>query len=353
MKNEEHNEFFEMLSSGNYDQIVANNYEKDFFSFQELPDEGFILSPLVAHEILGEIRQSKKAVVKNIHQKSKRISMFRWIAAASVFIIASGAYYFYEASNASLEAKFASLIPKQDYVYENKENQDKVIALEDGSLVTLKSNSKLFYPSSFKTDKREVYLEGAAFFEIAKDSRKPFYVYYKQLVTKVLGTSFYMGANDSARQLFVKVRTGRVEVSENDRLIKSNENRTAPVVVSPNQQARYQQSNRHLDAEIVDNPMPLIKLKEGLVIHPIDKKDVNPAFVYDQASLSKVFKDIQDAYGVEIILSNPDINNCTYTGYLGDQDLFTKFSIICLSTKSNYEIIGTKILINGKGCKVP
>ena len=350
LKNEEHNEFFEMLSSGNYDEIVSVNYENDFFSYQNSDDENYRMSPIVAQEILGEIRQSKKDANK---QKTKRILMFRLLAAASILVVTLASYYFYKVSNVSFEARFASIIPTQDVVYENKETTDKVIKLEDGSLVTLKYHSKLFYPSSFKSDRREVFLEGAAFFEVAKNPSKPFYVYYRQLVTKVLGTSFYVGCNDSTQQLFVKVRTGRVEVFENNSVLKNDDNKTASVVVIPNQEARYRADNRNLDAQIVDNPLPLVKLKEGLVLHSIDKSDVNPSFIYDQTNLNKVFKDIQETYGVEIILSNPDINNCTYTGDLVNQDLYTKLSIICLSTKSSYEISGTKIIINGKGCKNP
>ena len=350
LKNEEHNEFFEMLSSGNYEEIVAKNFENDFFSYHDSENEDLILSPLVAQEILGEIRQSKKDAIK---QKTKMVSIFRWVAAASILAVVLVSYYFFRVSNASVNTKFASIIPVQDAVYENNEPKDKVIKLDDGSLITLKTHSKLYYPRSFKTDKREVYLEGDGFFEIAKNPEKPFYVYYRQLVAKVLGTSFYIGANDSTKQLFVKVRTGRVEVFENNDILKSDPNTTGSVVVVPNQVAKYQEANGHLDAEIVDNPLPLKKLKEGLVLHPIDKNDINPSFNYDQTSLGKVFKDLQEAYGVEIILSNPDINNCTYTGDLGNQDLYTKLSIICLSTKSSYEIIGTKIIINGKGCKFP
>ena len=352
LKNEEHNEFFEMLSSGNYDEIVAINYENDFFSYQNNEDENFRMSPIVAQEILGGIKQSKIAIVEDGHnQKIRRISMFRWIAAASILFILLASYYFSEINNISSNAKFASIIPAGDVSYENKEPNDKLIKLDDGSLVTLKHNSKLFYPQSFKAERREVYLEGGAFFEVAKNPSKPFYVYYKQLVTKVLGTSFYVGSNDSTQQLFVKVRTGRVEVFENSSILNSDDNKTASVVVVPNQEARYKATNRRLEAELVDNPLPLVKLKEGLVLHPIDKKEINPPFIYEQTNLKKVFRDIQDSYGVEIIVSNPDINNCTYTGDLASEDLFTKLSIICLSTKSSYEISGTRIIINGKGCK--
>ena len=352
LENEEHNDFFEMLSTGEYDHLVTVQYSDDFVNY-DFTKQDNSLSPLVAQEILHKIGESKNNALKVAYkQKNRNKYILRWFAAASVFLFGLASYYFLEIRNSSGEAKFDALIPSNDLAYQNNDSRTKLLVLEDGSRVTLKPHGKIYYPATFNVDKREVYLEGGAFFEIQKNHSKPFYVYYKQLVTKVLGTSFSVEANDSSNELLVKVRTGKVQVFENTKMVK-NDNIANSVVVIPNQEARYQVEKRQLDASIVDNPLPLAKLNEGLPLHALNKenKQFEYSFVYEQTSLHTIFKQIHDTYGIEIILSNPSINNCIYTGDLRNQDLYTKLSIICLSTQSSYEISGTKIIINGKGCK--
>jgi len=352
LKNEEHNDFFELLSTGEYDQLIEEQYIIDFTNSDFIQKDN-TLSPIVAQEILHKISESKNNALKIAYkQESRNKLILGWMAAASVFLIGLASYYLFLGKNDTAETKFASLIPSYDLSYQNNDSCAKLVVLEDGSRITLNPHGKIYYPSSFNSDKREVYLEGAAFFEIQKNPSKPFYVYYKQLVTKVLGTSFSVEENNSSNELFVKVRTGKVQVFENNKMV-NNDNAANSIVVIPNQEARYQVVKRQLEATIVSDPQPLAKLKEGLPLHPfsVDNKHIEYNFIYDQANLKRILKEIQETYGIEIILSNPNINNCTYTGDLRNQDLYTKLAIICLSTQSSYEISGTKIIINGKGCK--
>ena len=65
-----------------------------------------------------------------------------------------------------------------------------LLTLPDKSKVLVNSNSKIKFPTSFEKNSREVYLEGEAFFEVKKDSDRPFFVFSGELTTEVLGTSF-------------------------------------------------------------------------------------------------------------------------------------------------------------------
>ena len=57
----------------------------------------------------------------------------------------------------------------------NTTAQAMTIRLEDGSRITLDPGSKMSYPVHFSSAKREVFLSGNAFFDIAKDPSKPFF----------------------------------------------------------------------------------------------------------------------------------------------------------------------------------
>jgi ferric-dicitrate binding protein FerR (iron transport regulator) len=94
-----------------------------------------------------------------------------------------------------------------------KSNENLKVVLDDGSIVYLNANSKLYYPEKFAEGNRVVEFEGDAFFEIAKNPNKPFIIKAKDAEIKVLGTSFNVNTNTSAKDLEVLVETGKVKLS--------------------------------------------------------------------------------------------------------------------------------------------
>ncbi|HWW39751.1 FecR family protein [Pedobacter sp.] len=88
----------------------------------------------------------------------------------------------------------------------------KFITLEDGTKVWLGNASVLHYPSSFKTNSREVELEGEAFFKVNHNPKKPFLIHTRKLKIQVLGTSFNVRSYASDRETAVNVASGKVAV---------------------------------------------------------------------------------------------------------------------------------------------
>jgi hypothetical protein len=50
------------------------------------------------------------------------------------------------------------------------------------------------------------------------------------------------------------------------------------------------------------------------------------------------------------MVENEKMYNCLFTGDVTRMDLFSKLDVICQSVKASYQVAGTKILIEGKGC---
>ena len=86
----------------------------------------------------------------------------------------------------------------------------KFVQLSDGSNIWLDKNSTLTVENSFGEDKRQVALQGKAFFDIARDEARPFIIDANHVDVQVLGTSFTIDANDNTPT--VAVKSGRVEV---------------------------------------------------------------------------------------------------------------------------------------------
>ena len=102
------------------------------------------------------------------------------------------------------------------------------VQLPDGSMVWLNSSSSLRFPTAFYGKSREVEITGEAYFEIAKDVNRPFYVKANALTVEVLGTHFNINAYSDEPVLKTTLLEGSVRVK------KAGES----VVMAPGQEAQ-------------------------------------------------------------------------------------------------------------------
>lgn len=86
------------------------------------------------------------------------------------------------------------------------------LTLADGTSVWVNANSELKFPTKFNDSDRKVYLKGEAYFEVAKDAKKPFYVVTSNGTVKVLGTHFNVSAYGNTSK--TTLSEGLVEVSK-------------------------------------------------------------------------------------------------------------------------------------------
>ncbi len=95
---------------------------------------------------------------------------------------------------------------------ENQEVATLVQTLEDGSVVYLAKESTLQYPEHFATDRREVNLQGEAFFDIARKPEQTFTIETAKVLVEVLGTAFDVRSKEDI-PFSLSVKRGQVKVS--------------------------------------------------------------------------------------------------------------------------------------------
>ncbi len=338
---EEHDELFEMIASERFDYELEKIISQDLILGTD--SDTADLPPHIAQEIVRNIYDSEKNTIKVLPSKRKIIPLYRWVAAASIILLALTFTYLYHSAQQSAKVQFASIIPVNTIIKSNNSKQQELVVLSDGSKVTLAPNSSIHYSRLFAGETRDVYLEGEAFFQVTKNPTKPFLVYYHNLVTKVLGTSFRINTNSKTGKVEVAVRTGRVQVFENDKMLSlAHKFDKATTIVTPNQKAIYNETAHIFENGIVDKPEKLLSNDTAVSVKNI--------LIFEQENLSKVFQQIQNNYGIEIIVENTNLYNCVFTGNVSNLDLFSVLQTICIATNSSFEIDGTKILIKGKGC---
>jgi transmembrane sensor len=97
------------------------------------------------------------------------------------------------------------------------------VTLPDGSRIWLNSGSQLSYPPGFSGKSREVYLSGEAFFDVAKNAEKPFYVITKDIKIRVLGTRFNVFAYEDEESVQAVLLEGKVTIGKNTVLARTEE----------------------------------------------------------------------------------------------------------------------------------
>ena len=291
---------------------------------------------------------SKTSKIKQLKNPSGKIIWIRSIAAACVAgILILSTYYFHFDNKLSPEAALVINGNTGYIIKENKTNKALKIKLEDSSEVLLQPASILTYPKAFAASERKVFLSGEAFFTISKNVKRPFYLYNKNTMIKVVGTSFNVISKDDSELTEVAVRTGKVIVYEN--ITNADKANIIPngVILTPNQKGVYNSERKKFEKKLVDIPLPIPQ-----------EKNTKPAillgkFILSETPLKDIFPLLEQMYGIEIIIENRELYQCQFTGDISSENLYDKLDLICQSVKSNYLIDGTKIYISGVGCKKP
>jgi ferric-dicitrate binding protein FerR (iron transport regulator) len=131
---------------------------------------------------------------------------FTWAAAIAILMISVLFSVLYIIQNKNTHEKDLQVI-------RNEANTPTLATmLNDGSIVYLSEQTSLKYPDSFDGNKREVTLQGEAFFDVKKNTKQPFFINTGLVTIEVTGTSFNVKSKDpSSFQL--SVRNGEVCVS--------------------------------------------------------------------------------------------------------------------------------------------
>ena len=204
------------------------------------------------------------------------------------------------------------------------------IKLADGSKVWLNSGSKLVFPVSFVGDKREVYLEGEAIFEVSHDKNYPFIVKANNHEIEVLGTVFNVSNYTDENSINTVLKSGSVQINfKNDSFLNSSES----IRIKPGTMAVYHRNNKYITESKVDVEKHF-SWREGIFIFKKDPLDV-------------IMKKISRYYNIDIIISDEVLANETFSGYLDVKDnVENVINSIKETTDFQYSINEDQIIIN-------
>ncbi|MDR2130430.1 MAG: FecR domain-containing protein, partial [Odoribacteraceae bacterium] len=110
--------------------------------------------------------------------------------------------------------------PGKTLLLRTGESETREVTLADGTRLHVNGGSRVEYiKEQFNGEKRELWLEGEAFFDVAKDPARPFIVHGGSARSVVRGTSFNMSAYREIAEVSVAVTSGKVDVIVGDEVV--------------------------------------------------------------------------------------------------------------------------------------
>ena len=176
----------------------------------------------------------------------------------------------------------------------------------------INAGSRLRLPSDFDRNRREVWLEGEAFFEVAKNAGRPFWVHATGMDMKVLGTTFNVRAYSGEDIIETTLVEGKV--------VLSRQQGGKEVALEPNRKAIF---IKNKDAEIpagIRREFETLKAGEILVSGLINPEEAvswtRGKLIFENEYLDVIARRLEKFYGVKIRIEDPGLKKLRYTGTL-------------------------------------
>lgn len=307
----------------------------------EKPKEALQMAEAIWTGVQEKLTVSAPAgeVISMNHRRSLRKTWY-WAAACvlglAVAVAAIRSALTQKESATVVPQQVATLLVKDDLQRTNQTSSDQEVWLVDGSRVILHPGARIRHAAFLHKDKREVYMEGNAFFEVAPDAGRPFNVYTKDLVVRVLGTSFHVTTNKDNGDVTVLVRSGKVAVTR----------KTSPsqqqLILETNQRVLYKEQTHDLVQALTDKTIASPEQLPVPAATPLN---------FEEAPVVEIFQTLEKAYGIPLHYDKKTFSSCMVTTSLADETFEEKLKIICEAIGATYKIVDYGVLIEGKPCK--
>lgn len=201
-----------------------------------------------------------------------------------------------------LAAGATALLMTHDHVYQTRLGEQRIVVLEDGTRITLNTDTRLSV--DYRRDQRSIRMDhGEALFEVAKNPQRPFIVHAGGENVRALGTTFVV--RSEADYLDVLLVEGRVQVSR-DAAPRNGTPAEAPVVLTPGERL-VQRKNE--TAPALDHP-------------PVDEMTAwrYGEVVLDDTTLAEAAARINRYSKTQVRLDDPNIGALRISGVFATRD---------------------------------
>lgn len=231
------------------------------------------------------------------------------------FILGFGVFKTYQGNN-----QYSSIYNEIKVPYGERSE----ITLYDGTKVWLNSGTSLKFPLVFNEHKRNVIVDGEAFFDVAKNEKQPFIVDAGSMEIEVVGTRFNICAYADDQEHYATLEKGKI-IAKN---ILSGEK----IEMYPGDNATLNLKTKSIKKQSVNTDL-YTSWKDNLLR-------------FEDAEFAEVVKKMERWYDVKIILDETIDTNRPYTMTIKTESLREMLNLLSYTAPIKYEIKENKVFIN-------
>lgn len=285
---------------------------------------GITISDLSMSDGEFDLEAARKNIDKRRNSKGmgRKISMRTWltIGYAASLIIAIGASWFtsriyFDRSSSKINS------------IETPAGSRTSITMEDGTKVWLNAKTKITYPSHFASDKRQIEMEGEAYFDVVKDKSRPFRIKTSELTIEVLGTSFNVKSYPEENRIITTLVEGKVALWA---LGKQSQK----IELNPLQKAVFNKTNKTINK--TDISAEHLNCLTGWLTNKM---------VFENETFGSIAVKLERNYNAEIIFEDQEISQHRFSGTFEGMSIEQALNALQYASDFKYEINKNKILI--------
>ncbi|MDO6429263.1 FecR domain-containing protein [Flavitalea sp. BT771] len=280
-------------------------------------------------KVLGRLQLPATAV--KMERPARQISQWVKVAAAVVILLAIGAIAYLRRPVRTEGAALALMMEKR-----NAKGTKSIIQLPDGSKIWLNADSKLKYPEIFKGATREIYLNGEAFFDVAKNTNRPFIIHLANGTVQVLGTSFNVRAYDNESVVETSVATGRIAFIPKYRTSRKKQD---TVFLAPDHKVSYTFTKEELSTSITSG-------KE-------DKAWTEGKLIFRGLTMQQIAMELERNFGKKVVFLDDGPKEFIFTGSFENNSLDEIMYYLSRTKNFNYKITNSELLIAASAGQLP
>lgn len=292
--------------------------KKRLFAEKDIWDSYGFHSNLKNYEVNSELGLLKKRIAP----KQTILQLKKYVQIAAILLVAFGLGWASRFVSFTADAPNTKVTMQEIFVPKGQVNQ---IFLADGTRIWINSETKLIAPSVFATNERVVKLSGEAFFEVAKDQKRPFRVEVNGQQIEVLGTSFNVRAYDNSNEIETTLETGQIQLRIGGQTI----------LLRSGEQSLFNKTEKQLVISMV-NPETFSSWKDG-------------RYEFQNEDLLEVFKVVERWYDVDITADENYFRGMRFSGVIKrNKDANHFLELLNLTVPIRYKIEAEKISITRK-----
>lgn len=236
------------------------------------------------------------------------------------------------------------------------------LTLPDGSVVFLNAGSSLKYSNQFGRKKRDVFLQGEAFFDVTSDKAKTFVVHASDLWIKAYGTSFNVKSYPDENTVEATLIEGSLGVTR----IGVKNKKSDEVMLEPNQRVVYykplvmtekasgmlnEEAEKEASAETVQTakepPKLTYMISKGIDPEAFTSWKDGTLYI-DSETLGALAVKLERKYDMTIHFENERLKELKFTGSIENETVEQVMEAIAIAAKINYKINDRDIWLNDK-----